>query len=141
MPTRTGKAEWQGDLREGRGTLSLGSGAFEGPYSFASRFEEGNGTNPEELIAAAHAACYSMALSNALATAGHVPASVRTTATVHLGRNDSGPAITRIDLECEASVPGLEEGDFLERAEAAKDGCPVSKALSAVEIGLSAKLL
>jgi osmotically inducible protein OsmC len=142
MPARTGAAEWKGDLQQGNGELSLGSGAFKGSYSFKSRFEDdgGPGTNPEELIAAAHAACFSMALANALASGGHTPESVRTTATVRLERTDAGPAISRIDLDCEASVPGLSEEDFAREADAAKANCPVSKALSAVEITLEARL-
>lgn len=142
MPARTGEAEWKGDLQQGSGEVSLGSGAFKGSYSFKSRFEDdgGPGTNPEELIAAAHAACFSMALSNGLASAGHTPERVHTTATVRLERTDSGPAISRIDLDCEAVVPGLSEEDFAAQAETAKANCPVSKALSAVEITLQARL-
>jgi osmotically inducible protein OsmC len=140
MPTRTSSAEWQGTLKEGAGTVRLGSGAFEGQYSFSSRFESGTGTNPEELIAAAHAGCYSMALSNMLSQAGHPPTSVRTNASVQFGPVEGGFAITRIDLETTGEVPGLSEAEFLQHAEAAKVGCPVSKALSAVEITLSAKL-
>ena len=140
MATRTSSAQWQGNLREGSGTMRLGSGAFEGQYSFASRFEEGPGTNPEELIAAAHAGCYSMALSNLLAAAGHPPTSVRTEATVHLGQSGGEPAITRIDLTTVGEVPGISEADFLKHAEDAKVGCPVSKALATVEITLSARL-
>ncbi|MBO0870356.1 MAG: OsmC family protein [Micromonosporaceae bacterium] len=140
MPTRTSSAQWQGTLREGAGTMRLGSGAYEGQYSFKSRFESGDGTNPEELIAAAHAGCYSMALSNMLSQAGHPPTSVRTTAAVHLGPVEGGFAITRIDLDTTGEVPGINETEFLKHAEAAKAGCPVSKALSAVEITLNAKL-
>lgn len=120
--------------------MRLGSGAFEGGYSFASRFESGTGTNPEELIAAAHAGCYSMALSNILSQAGHPPTSVRTDARVHFGQVEGGFAITRIDLETTGQVPGLSEQQFQLHAEAAKVGCPVSKALAAVEITLSATL-
>ncbi|MGO9196610.1 MAG: OsmC family protein [Acidimicrobiales bacterium] len=144
MPARTGEAEWKGDLREGGGEVSFGSGAFRGAYSFKSRFEdeEGkSGTNPEEMIAAAHAACYSMALSNALATKGHTADRVHTTATVHLVRSDSGFGISRIDLVCEAEVPGIDEEAFRLEAEGAKANCPVSKALAAVEITLAATLL
>lgn len=140
MPTRTSSAQWQGTLREGSGTMRLGSGAYEGQYSFKSRFESGDGTNPEELIAAAHAGCFSMALSNMLSQAGHPPTSVRTTAAVHLGQVEGGFAITRIDLETTGEVPGIDEAEFLKHAEAAKAGCPVSKALSAVEITLNARL-
>jgi osmotically inducible protein OsmC len=116
------------------------TGTVDGQYSFASRFEEGTGTNPEELIAAAHAGCYSMALSNILAKAGHTPTSVQTTAKVHLGVLEGGAAITKIELVCRADVPGLDQATFLEHANEAKVGCPVSKALSATPITLDAKL-
>src|SRR5438105_14218492 len=109
MAKRTASAVWEGTLREGKGTVKLGSGAFEGQYSFASRFEEGQGTNPEELIAAAHAGCFSMALSGALGRAGHDPTRVSTTAKVHLEKGDAGFRIPRIDLVTEAVVPGLED--------------------------------
>jgi osmotically inducible protein OsmC len=137
-------AQWQGTLKEGTGSLRLGSGAFEGQnsyqYSYQSRFESGTGTNPEELIAAAHAACFSMALSNKLSQAGHPPTSIRTSASVHLGQVESSFAITRIDLDTIGEVPGVSPAEFAEHAEAAKTTCPVSKALSAVEITLTAKL-
>ena len=141
MPTRTSSARWQGDLKGGSGSLALGSGAFEGQYSFTSRFEEGTGTNPEELIAAAHAACYSMALSNMLATAGFPPEAVVTNATVNFGKVEGGFAITRIDLVTTGTVPNIDEAEFLKHAEAAKSGCPISKALAAVEITLDATLV
>ena len=140
MPVRSAKAEWRGDLKSGNGTLETETGAASGAYSFSSRFEEGAGTNPDELIAAAHAACFSMALSGELGKAGHQPERVRTTAQVHVERGESGFGITRIDLVTRASVPGLDEGAFKEQAEAAKVGCPVSKALAAVEITLDAAL-
>jgi osmotically inducible protein OsmC len=140
MPTRTSSAHWQGTLREGSGTMRLASGAFEGPYSFPSRFEEGPGTNPEELIAAAHAGCFSMALSNVLAQAGHPPTAIDTTATVHLDKGDAGFGITRIDLSTVAEVPGMEADEFARHAETAKVNCPVSRALKAVEITLDARL-
>jgi len=140
MPTRTSTAQWRGDLPKGSGTISLGSGAYEGQYSFSSRFESGTGTNPEELIAAAHAGCYSMALANMLAQAGHVATSVRTAAAVHLERTDDGLAITRIDLTTTAEVPGIDAAEFDTHAQAAKAGCPVSRALAAVEITLTATL-
>src|ERR671922_2690878 len=105
MPVRSAEAVWEGDLQDGKGTLRLGSGAFEGQYSYSSRFEEGTGTNPEELIGAAHAGCFSMAFANILATAGHDPQRVETTARVHLEPRDEGPAITRIELQTEAEVP------------------------------------
>jgi osmotically inducible protein OsmC len=137
MPTRTSTANWQGTLKDGAGTTRLGSGAYEGPFSFVSRFEDGPGTNPEELIAAAHAGCYSMALSNTLGKAGFTPAAIDTTATVHL----NPPAgITKIELATVADVPGIDEADFLKYAEETKAACPVSKALSAVEITLTARL-
>jgi osmotically inducible protein OsmC len=140
MPTRTSSARWQGNLKEGSGRMALGSGAYEGEYSFVSRFEDGPGTNPEELIAAAHAGCFSMALSNVLSQAGHVPTSVSTKATVHLERGDSGFAITRIDLSTVGDVPGIDEAEFVKHAENAKATCPVSKALAAVDITLDARL-
>ncbi len=138
MTKRNASAEWKGTLKEGSGTMSLGSGAYTGPYTFASRFESGPGTNPEELIGAAHAGCYSMFLSAVLTKAGLKPTAIRTTATVHLGE---GPTINLIELAAEAQVPGLTEQQFLEHAEAAKQGCPVSKALAGPEIRLSAKLV
>ena len=142
MTTRTSSARWQGDLKGGNGSLSLGSGAFEGQYNFNSRFEEGIGTNPEELVAAAHAACFSMALSNALATAGFTPESVTTNATVRLGRVDGNPTITRIDLVTTGNVPNIDESEFLKFAEAAKSGCIISRALGGVgEITLDATLV
>jgi len=141
MPVRTADARWEGSLQDGKGTLRFGGGAFEGQYSFSSRFEEGAGTNPEELIAAAHAGCFSMALSNGLAKAGHVPTRVETSASVHLDKFEGGFGITRIDLRTEAEVPGIEESAFKEQAETAKANCPVSKALAAVEITLDATLV
>src|SRR4051795_681345 len=108
MATRKGSAEWRGDLQGGSGELTVGDGVFQGAYSFSSRFEEGEGTNPEELVAAAHAACFAMALSNILAEHGHEPESVSATARVQLRLVDSAPTIARIDLDVEAKVPGLE---------------------------------
>ncbi|NJC68961.1 OsmC family protein [Planosporangium thailandense] len=141
MPTRTSSARWQGSLKDGSGTMALASGAFEGAFSFPSRFEEGNGTNPEELIAAAHAGCFSMAFSNILSQAGHVPTSVDTRASVHLDKTDGGFGITRIDLVTRGDVPGIDAAEFQKLAEQAKANCPVSKALSAVEITLDASLV
>jgi osmotically inducible protein OsmC len=141
MPTRNAEAVWEGDLKSGRGTMTLGSGAYSGAYSFQSRFEAGTGTNPEELIAAAHAGCFSMALSHALAQAGNPPRRVHTTAKVHLEKTADGFGIPRIDLVCEADVPGMEAGEFKRQAEQAKRTCPVSKLLSAAEITLDAKLV
>ena len=140
MAVRQATAEWQGNLTEGSGHMRLGSGAFDGAYDFRSRFGEGAGTNPEELIGAAHAGCFSMALSGILTKAGHPPRSVRTTAKVHIEKQGEGFAITRIDLDTAAVVPGLDDAAFQGHADAAKKGCPVSKALAAVEIGLTARL-
>jgi len=137
MASRTSEAEWQGDLKSGRGTMKLGSGAFEGQYSFNSRFAEGTGTNPEELIAAAHAGCFSMALSAALTEAGHPPTKIHTTANVQFGPVPGGFAISRIDLKTEGSVPGIDAATFEKVAQGAKQNCPVSKALKAVEITLA----
>lgn len=141
MAKRSSKATWEGDLRNGHGSMMVGQGAYEGPYSFASRFEDGAGTNPEELIAAAHAGCFSMALSHALAQAGHVPRRVHTQADVHLTKApEGGFEISRIDLHTEADVPGLDDAAFQEHAEDAKKNCPVSKVLAGAEIRLTAKL-
>jgi osmotically inducible protein OsmC len=138
VATRNGSAEWKGDLKGGTGALEVGDGVFRGDYSFESRFEEGDGTNPEELIAGAHAACFSMALSGILAEAGHTAESIRTRAAVHLGPG----VIKRIDLTTEASVPGIDEDAFKQHAEEAKAGCPVSKALAGVgEITVAAELV
>ena len=142
MPKRTAEARWDGSLQEGNGTMRMASGAYEGPYSFQSRFEEGDGTNPEELIASAHAGCFSMALSLALGQAGHSAERVETTATVHLDKLDDGFGITRIELDTRARVPGVDEGEFQRIAEGAKEGCPVSQALAAVgSIELKAELV
>ena len=140
MPIREAEARWNGDLQSGRGELALGSGAFSGAYSFTSRFEDGTGTNPEELIAAAHAGCYSMALANGLAKAGHTPTSVQTVAKVHLDKTDAGFGISRIDLVTEADVPGIDDAEFQKFADDTKTACIVSRALAAVEITLDAKL-
>ena len=141
MPTRRASAVWNGSLTEGNGTMRMASGAYEGPYSFQSRFEEGDGTNPEELIAAAHAGCFSMALSAELGKAGITPESVETEATVHLDEVEGGFAIKRIDLQTRVAAPGTDESTFREAAEAAKKGCPVSLALAAVDtIELDAEL-
>jgi len=141
MPKRTADARWEGSLQEGHGTMHMASGSYEGPYSFQSRFEEGDGTNPEELIAAAHAGCFSMALSADLGRAGHEAERVETTATVHLDKVDQGFGITRIVLDTRATVPGLDGDEFQRIAEGAKQNCPVSKALAAVDsIELNAEL-
>lgn len=141
MATRTGSAVWEGTLKGGKGTMKLGSGAYEGPYSFSSRFEEASGTNPEELIGAAEAGCFSMAFSSNLEKAGHPATRIRTTATVKLEMVGGGPKITSIDLDCEAEVPGINEAKFNEQAELTKEKCPVSVALSGTDITLRAKLL
>jgi lipoyl-dependent peroxiredoxin len=140
MPVRTAEAEWKGDLPKGSGRMKTQTGSFEGAYSAGSRFEEATGTNPEELIAAAHAGCFSMAFSNQLAKAGFPPDSVKTTAKVHIEKGEAGFSITKIELQTRAKVPGVDEKTFREKAEAARTGCPVSKALQAVPITLDARL-
>lgn len=132
MPTRTADAEWTGTLQEGAGQMRFGGGAFEGAYSYASRFEEGTGTNPEELIAAAHAGCFSMSLSSNLGKAGFTPISVATTAKVHFDKGEAGFSITRIELVTRARAAGVDDATFQEIAVKAKEGCPVSRALAAV---------
>ncbi len=141
MPQRKADARWDGTLEQGHGTMRMATGSYEGPYSFQSRFEEGDGTNPEELIAAAHAGCFSMALSGALGDAGYVPESVETSATVHLQKADAGFEITRVELDTKARVPGIDEGEFQRQVEEAKAGCPVSLALAAIDITANAELL
>ena len=141
MPIRTSSARWAGNLTEGSGTIKTGKGGYEGNYSFKSRFEEGEGTNPEELIAAAHSGCFSMAFSKGLADAGFTPTSVQTTAKVHLDKTDAGMAVTRIDLETVGDVPGIDVADFQKIAEGAKENCPISRLLSpGAEISLNATL-
>lgn len=140
MAVRVASAEWKGNLPKGSGTVETETGALKGSYSFASRFEEGAGTNPEELIGAAHAGCFSMAFANILAKAGHEAESIRTTAKVHLEKGDAGFGITRIVLVCVGRVPGLDDETFQKHAQEAKVGCPVSRALSATPIELEATL-
>ncbi len=141
MPQRTAEAQWNGDLRSGSGRVKLGSGAFDGSYSYGSRFEQSPGTNPEELIAGAHAGCFTMATASGLGKAGFKPENITTNATVHLDSVPQGFKITRIDLDMEADVPGIDEAKFLEIAEGAKKNCPVSQALASVpEITLQARL-
>jgi osmotically inducible protein OsmC len=140
MPVRTAEAEWVGNLREGQGKLKVGSGAFAGLYSFPSRFEEGQGTNPEELLGAAHAGCFSMALAAGLTRSGHSPERIQTTARVNLERRGEAFEITRVELQTRARVPGLDETEFRKQADAAKKNCPVSKALAGPEITLQATL-
>ena len=141
MITRKGSAVWEGTLKSGKGRVSLGSGAFEGQYSFSSRFESGTGTNPEELIGAAEAGCYSMALSANLEKAGHPPTRISTVAKVNLDKGDSGFKIMSIELTTEAEVPGIDEAKFQQQAELTKKTCPVSQALTGTEIKLSASLV
>lgn len=141
MPTRKAEAQWEGNLAEGGGRLKLGSGAFEGPYSFKSRFEEGeSATNPEELIGAAHAGCFTMALTAALSRAGHKPTRIHTTAQVTLEKVGDAFSITKIDLDTDAEIPGIDDAAFQKFASDAKQNCPVSKALAGTEIGLTARL-
>ena len=139
---REASALWNGDLKAGKGTITTQSKTLDNAqYSFKSRFEEGTGTNPEELIAAAHSACYSMALSHALASGGHTPTSVKTVAKVVLEQDGPGFTITHIDLKTDAIVPGIDDATFQKTAEEAKKGCPISKALAATKINLAAKLV
>lgn len=137
MPIRNSSAIWNGSLKEGNGTMNVGEGVYEGPFTNASRFEEGPGTNPEELLGAAHAGCFSMFLSALLTEEGHVPDKIETTAKIHLG---AGPRIRLIELTTTGHVPGIDDKKFQELAEKAKTGCPVSQALSSVDMKLTAKL-
>lgn len=141
MPERASTAIWEGDIMGGKGTMTIGSGAWTGPYSFKSRFEDGAGTNPEELIAAAHAGCYSMALSGALTRNSTPPKKIETKAKVDLIKEETGFKISKIHLTTKAEVPGLDAAKFNEIAETAKKNCPVSKVLAAAEISLDAKLV
>jgi osmotically inducible protein OsmC len=140
MPVRKAEAVWEGNLLKGKGKMKLGGGAFEGPYSFASRFESGAGTNPEELIGAAHAGCFSMAFALFLEKAGFSPERIHTDAKVHIDKVGDGFKITVIELETQAKVSGIDEKKFQELAEAAKKNCPVSVALAGTEIRLKAAL-
>ena len=143
MPNRKADARWEGSLEQGHGVMSVASGAYEGPYSFQSRFQEGDGTNPEELIAGAHAGCFSMQFSADLARAGYEPESVETTATVHLDKLEAGGfGITQIDLHARGSASGIDAQEFQRIAEESKQNCPVSRALAAVEtINVNAELV
>lgn len=142
MPTRKADAEWEGNLAEGSGRLKVGSGAFDGPYSFKSRFEEGqSATNPEELLGAAHAGCFTMALTAQLSRAGIRPTRIHTGAKVKLEKVGEAFSITGIELQTEAEVPNIDDATFQKYALDAKQNCPVSKALAGTEIHLSAKLL
>jgi osmotically inducible protein OsmC len=138
MAVRKSEATWVGNLREGKGTMKIGKMVNDLPFTFASRFADGQGTNPEELVGAAHAGCFSMFLSSLLDKAGYTADRIHTSATVHL---TEGPTISLIELHCEAKVPGCNDTIFQEQAKAAKTACPVSKALASVEIKLNAKLL
>jgi osmotically inducible protein OsmC len=141
MAVRTSTAVWNGTLKEGNGTMTVGSGAYNGPFSFASRFEAAAGTNPEELIAAASAGCFSMALSAGLGKNGFTATKVSTTAKAYLEKVGEGFGITKIELTNESVVPGIDAAKFAEIAEGTRTGCPVSKALAGVEIALTAKLI
>ncbi|HNZ17016.1 MAG TPA: OsmC family protein [Candidatus Hydrogenedentes bacterium] len=141
MPTRKAEARWEGSLIKGTGTMKLGSGAYEGPFSFGTRFQDAPGTNPEELIGAAHAGCFSMAFSALLGDAGFTPERIDTTAKVTIDKVEGGFAITRIDLDMTARIPEISASRFAEIANQAKEGCPVSKALAGTRIELNATLL
>ena len=138
MATRKATSTWNGTLKEGNGVMKYGD--FEGPFTFASRFEEGKGTNPEELVGAAHSGCFSMYLAAIIGADDYSPKSVQTTATVHLGE-DNGPKITSIDLDCEADIPGLDADKFAQYAQTAKENCPISRLFTGTTINLSAKLV
>ena len=140
MPKRSASAEWKGGLKGGKGTMNVTRANFETPYSFPSRFEEGQGMSPEDLIAAAHAGCFSMAFSAGLEKAGFTPESVQTTATAHLDMIDGAPTIARIELDTTARVPNIDEAEFQKQAEQAKANCPVSRLYKGAEIKLTAKL-
>ena len=140
MPIRTSSARWSGNLTEGSGTIRTGKGGFEGNYSFKSRFEEGEGTNPEELIGAAHAGCFSMFLSKLLGDAGFAP-TVETTANVHLDKTEAGMTVTRIDLDTVGDVPGISDADFQKMVQDAEENCPISRLLApGAEISVNARL-
>ena len=141
MLVRKANAVWTGTIAEGTGLIKTESGNYEGPYSVPSRFDNAKGTNPEELIGAAHAGCFSMALSAALTKSGFKPNKIETTAHVHIDKVGEGWKITKIELSTEASVPGIDKDKFDETAQAAKTGCPVSQALASVDIELDAKLI
>lgn len=140
MADRHAEAVWKGNLKNGHGKLSAESRALRGGYSFSSRFQDGDGTNPEELVAAAHAGCFSMALSHGLTEAGHAPEQINTTATVHLESKDGGFHIPRIELKSRARVPGINAEDFQRHAQTTKEECPISKLVQGAEIVLDAKL-
>jgi osmotically inducible protein OsmC len=141
MPQRSANAVWNGTLKRGDGQMAFGSGAFEGAFTFASRFESGEGTNPEELLGAAHAGCFSMSLANELDKAGYDPESVETEATITLDMEGDGPTISNSHLETDVAVADVDEETFQEIAEQAKSGCPVSQALAGVEITMDATMV
>jgi osmotically inducible protein OsmC len=138
MSVRTAKSQWNGTLKDGKGTMNFSN--YSGPFTFKSRFEEGTGTNPEELVGAAHSGCYSMFLAALISGEGLNPESVETTAKVHLGKDEKGPVITTIELECQVKCEGLSQEKFEELAAAAKEGCPISRLVAAADIKLSATL-
>ena len=138
MSVRTAKSQWNGTLKDGRGTMNFSN--YSGPYTFKSRFEEGDGTNPEELVGAAHSGCYSMFLAALISGEGLIPDSVETTASVHLGRDETGPVITTIELNCQVKCDGLSQEKFEELAAAAKEKCPISRLVAAAYIKLTASL-
>ncbi|MFW5690988.1 MAG: OsmC family peroxiredoxin [Chloroflexota bacterium] len=142
MPVRKADVMWQGSIQDGKGTMKLGSGAFEGQFSFSTRFEEGAGTNPEELIGAALAGCYSMALSKVLGQSGYEPKNISTTARVHLDKAEGGFTISKIELHTEGGVDGISESEFIEKAQGpAKENCIVRRALGSVDVEVHAKLV
>lgn len=141
MAVRKANAVWEGNLKEGNGNVTTESGVLDARYTFSSRFEEGAGTNPDELLGAALASCFSMFLASVLAGAGHEPKRVSTEARAHLNTTDDGPVISKIELLCEAVVPGLDRSEFLEHAQTSKQNCPVSKTLKGTEVTLDATLV
>ena len=138
MSIRKAKSVWNGTLKEGKGTMNFSN--YSGPYTFKSRFEEGTGTNPEELVGAAHSGCYSMFLAALISGEGLTPESVETSAKVHLGRDETGPLVTTIELDCVVKCEGLSQAKFDELAQAAKLKCPISRLVSAADIRLTATL-
>ena len=141
MPVRTADAVWNGNLLEGKGQLKLGSGAFSGPYDWKSRSADGPNANPEELLGAAHAGCFSMAFAHGLSLAGFTPTRIHTTASVTFEKQGDGFAVTKIALVCEAQIPRIDNAAFQAQAKAAKENCPISKALASVPVTLEARLI
>ena len=138
MSVRTARSQWNGTLKEGKGTMNFSN--YSGPYTYKSRFEEGAGTNPEELVGAAHSGCYSMFLAALISGEGLTPQQVETTAKVHLGKDDTGPVVTTIELDCQVKCDGLSQDKFRELAQAAKEKCPISRLVAAADIRLTATL-